>query len=57
VIFGDVIAEQSKGSYIYSSSRLVTVLGIENLIVVETKDAVLVAHQDKSQEIKKLLNS
>ncbi|ENW98058.1 mannose-1-phosphate guanylyltransferase/mannose-6-phosphate isomerase [Acinetobacter modestus] len=55
VIFGDVIAEQSKGSYIYSSSRLVTVLGIENLIVVETKDAVLVAHQDKSQEIKKIV--
>ena len=56
VIFGDVIAEQSYRNYIYSSSRLVTVLGIENLIVVETKDAVLVAHQDKSQEIKKIVD-
>lgn len=56
VIFGDVIVEQSHCNYIYSSSRLVTVLGIENLIVVETKDAVLVAHQDKSQEIKKIVD-
>ena len=52
VIFGDVLAEQSQRNYIYSSSRLVTVLGVENLIIVETKDAILVAHQDKSQEIK-----
>lgn len=55
VIFGDVLAEQSQRNYIYSSSRLVTVLGVEDLIVVETKDAVLIAHQDKSQEIKKVV--
>ncbi len=55
VIFGDVLAEQSQRNYVYSSSRLVTVLGVENLIIVETKDAILVAHQDKSQEIKKVV--
>lgn len=55
VIFGDVLAEQSQCNYIYSSSRLVTVLGIKNIIVVETKDAVLIAHQEKSQEIKKIV--
>lgn len=55
VIFGDVITEQSRGNYIYSSSRLVTTLGVEDLIIVETKDAVLVAHQDKSQEIKNIV--
>ena len=55
VIFGDVLAEQSQRNYIHSSSRLVTVLGVENLIIVETKDAILVAHQDKSQEIKKVV--
>ena len=55
VIFGDVIAEQSQRNYIYTSSRLVTTLGVEDLIVVETKDAVLIAHQDKSQEIKKIV--
>lgn len=55
VIFGDVLIEQSQSNYIYASSRLVTVLGVGNLIVVETKDAVLVAHQDKSQEIKSIV--
>lgn len=55
VIFGDTLAEQSQRNYIYSSSRLVTVLGVEDLIIVETKDAVLIAHQDKSQEIKKVV--
>lgn len=55
VIFGDVLTEQSQSNYIYASSRLVTVLGVENLIVVETKDAVLVAHQEKSQEIKSIV--
>ncbi|MEQ1093023.1 mannose-1-phosphate guanylyltransferase/mannose-6-phosphate isomerase [Acinetobacter johnsonii] len=55
VIFGDVLAEQSQRNYVYSSSRLVTVLGVEDLIIVETKDAVLIAHQEKSQEIKKVV--
>lgn len=55
VIFGDVLTEQSQRNYIYSSSRLVTVLGIKDLIVVETKDAILIAHQDKSQDIKKIV--
>ncbi|TXH54104.1 MAG: mannose-1-phosphate guanylyltransferase/mannose-6-phosphate isomerase [Bacteroidia bacterium] len=55
VIFGDVLTEQSQGNYIYSSSRLVTALGVEDLIIVETKDAVLVAHQDKSQDIKNII--
>ena len=55
VLFGDVLTEQSQRNYIYSSSRLVTALGVDNLIVVETKDAVLIAHKDKSQEIKKIV--
>ena len=55
VIFGDVLAEQSQRNYLYSSSRLVTVLGVNDLIIVETKDAVLIAHKYKSQEIKKIV--
>lgn len=55
VIFGDVIVEQSQGNYIHSSSRLLAVLGVEDMIIVETKDAVLIVHQDKSQEIKKIV--
>jgi len=48
---GDVIAIDSQGSYAHAR-RLVALVGVENLIVVETDDAVLVAHKDKVQEVK-----
>ncbi|MDH1706017.1 mannose-1-phosphate guanylyltransferase/mannose-6-phosphate isomerase [Acinetobacter johnsonii] len=52
VIFGDVIAEKSQRNYIHSSSRLIAALGVDDLIIIETKDAVLVTRQDKTEEIK-----
>ena len=52
---GDVIAEDSQGCYLYSESRLVAVVGLENHVVIETKDAVLVAPQDRVQDVKKLV--
>jgi len=48
---GDVIAIDSQNSYTHAR-RLVALVGVENLIVVETDDAVLVAHQDKVQQVK-----
>jgi len=48
---GDVIAIDSLGSYAHAR-RLVALVGVENLIVVETDDAVLVAHKDKVQQVK-----
>ncbi|OUY06683.1 mannose-1-phosphate guanylyltransferase/mannose-6-phosphate isomerase [Acinetobacter populi] len=55
VIHGDVITVNSQNSYIYGESRLVGLLGVENLVVIETKDAVLVANKDKVQDIKKIV--
>lgn len=55
VLKGDVIIEDCSRNLIYSEHRLVAAVGIEDLIVVETKDAVLVCHKDKSQEIKKIV--
>lgn len=55
VVKGDVITQNSKDCYIHSSHRLVATVGLENHIVVETRDSVLVAHKDKSQEIKKIV--
>jgi mannose-1-phosphate guanylyltransferase / mannose-6-phosphate isomerase len=49
---GDVILEQTTNSLVYSSNRLVSVVGLNNLIIVETADAVLVADRASSQEIK-----
>lgn len=51
-IRGDVLTQNTTNSYIYSQNKLVATVGVENLIVVETKDAVLVAHKDKVQDVK-----
>lgn len=56
-LLGDVIATDTRGSYVRADSRLVATLGIENLIVVETPDAVLVASRDKSQDVKDIVET
>ncbi|GAA5000586.1 mannose-1-phosphate guanylyltransferase/mannose-6-phosphate isomerase [Acinetobacter puyangensis] len=57
VIHGDVITVKSENNYIYGESRLVSLLGVDNLVVIETKDAVLVANKDKVQDIKKIVET
>jgi mannose-1-phosphate guanylyltransferase len=56
VIVGDVITEQTADSYIYTQDKLVSTVGVDNLVIVETKDAVLVAHKDKVQDVKNVVN-
>jgi mannose-1-phosphate guanylyltransferase/mannose-6-phosphate isomerase len=55
VLRGDVIAEDTSGCYIHAGSRLVATVGLRDHVVVETKDAVLVAPRDKAQEVKALV--
>jgi mannose-1-phosphate guanylyltransferase/mannose-6-phosphate isomerase len=52
---GDVIAEDSSGCYLYSTERLVATVGLRDHVVVETKDAVLVAPKDRVQDVKNLV--
>ena len=54
-IEGRIIARQSKNCYIKSQKRLIVGLGIKNLIVVETDDAILVANKEHSQNIGNLI--
>jgi mannose-1-phosphate guanylyltransferase/mannose-6-phosphate isomerase len=56
VTTGDVIASNSKNSLMYSSSRLVSAVGVDNLIIIETADAVLVADRKNSQDVKHIVN-
>ena len=53
---GDVIFEDSRNTLVHASGRLVTTLGVDNVVVVETADAVLVADRERSQDVKKLVN-
>ena len=55
LIRGDVILESSNDNLIYSNHRLVTVLGVDNLVIVETADAILVANRNDSQNVKKIV--
>ncbi|MDW8257962.1 MAG: mannose-1-phosphate guanylyltransferase/mannose-6-phosphate isomerase, partial [Gammaproteobacteria bacterium] len=55
-VFGDVLAHDTRNCYLYAEDRLVAAVGLENHVVVETKDAVLVAPRDRVQEVKKLVD-
>lgn len=52
VQIGDVLTDQVNNSYIHAQNRLVAAVGVDDLVVVETVDAVLVAHRDKVQNVK-----
>ncbi|MBN1630605.1 MAG: cupin domain-containing protein [Thermoleophilia bacterium] len=52
---GDVILEDTRDTLVHADSRLVTVLGADGLVVVETADAVLVASKDKTEDLKRLV--
>lgn len=51
-VHGDVYAHDSHGNLLHSQSRMVAAVGVNNLIVVETPDAVLVADKSRAQEVK-----
>jgi mannose-1-phosphate guanylyltransferase / mannose-6-phosphate isomerase len=55
VAHGDVIIEDSDGCYLHSESRLVAAVGLKDHVVVETKDAVMVAPKSRVQDVKKLV--
>ena len=52
---GKVIIEESKNCYIRSEGRLIVGINLSNLVVVETKDAILVSNKDSSQKVKKIV--
>ena len=55
VIQGDTFQADTTNSLIYASSRMVSAVGVDNLVIVETADAVLVADRSQSQHVKKIV--
>jgi mannose-1-phosphate guanylyltransferase/mannose-6-phosphate isomerase len=55
VLQGDVLTHDTHDCYVHSTSRLVAAVGMENHIIVETKDAILVAPKDRVQDVKDLV--
>lgn len=56
VLRGATVVQDTNNCYVHASHRLVAVLGVEDLIVVETADAVIVVHKDRSQDVKQLVD-
>lgn len=52
---GDVISHDSQNSYVYAESGLVTTVGVKDLVVVQTRDAVLIADRNQVQDVKKVV--
>jgi mannose-1-phosphate guanylyltransferase/mannose-6-phosphate isomerase len=54
---GDVITTDSRNTLVQATSRLVSLVGVSNLVVIETPDAVLVADRTRSQDVKAIVNA
>ncbi|AMB87549.1 mannose-1-phosphate guanyltransferase [Pseudomonas agarici] len=52
---GEVVTHSARNNYVYSEDRLMALVGVEDLLVVETPDAILVAHKDHAQEVKHIV--
>ena len=55
VIEGEVISQNTKNSFLSSQNRLITAIGLEDVAVVETSDAILVANKHQSQKVKNIV--
>ncbi len=56
VTFGDTVCIDARDSYLHAGSRLLAAIGVTDLVVVETADAVLVASKDRVQDVKKVVD-
>jgi len=56
ILRGDVISVDTRDTYVDAATRLVSTVGVDNLVVVETADAVLVATKDRVQDVKTVVN-
>jgi mannose-1-phosphate guanylyltransferase/mannose-6-phosphate isomerase len=53
---GDVISTDSKNNYVFSRNRLVSLVGLEDIVVVDTEDAILIANKEKVQGVKNIVS-
>lgn len=56
VFCGDVVLQDSNNNYIYAETGLVAAVGVTDLVIVQTKDAILVMDKDSSQDVKKIVD-
>jgi len=57
VMIGHVLDENSKNSFVYASSKLVATIGLDDIVLVETEDAILACKKDNTQDVKKIFDT
>lgn len=53
---GDALAINTTNSVVYSGKKLVAAVGVDNLVIVETPDAIMVCNKDKAQDVKLIVD-
>lgn len=56
VLSGDVLVYDSHNCLVHGNGKLVSVIGLEDIVVVETKDATMIVHKDRVQDVKQVVN-
>ena len=56
VVSGDVLVHDSHNCLVHGNGKLVSVIGLDNIVVVETKDATMIVHKDRVQDVKQVVN-
>jgi mannose-1-phosphate guanylyltransferase len=56
VVIGDVILHKTKNTYVRTDEKLVATIGVNDLIIIDTKDAILIANKNAVQEVKEIVN-
>lgn len=57
VVKGDVMLHDSRNCLVHGNGKLVSVIGLDDIVVVETKDAMMVTHRDRAQDVKKMVSA
>lgn len=56
VIVGDIFTQNTSDSYLYSPKKFAAVVGVDNVIVINTSDTLLVCHKEKAQDVKSIID-
>lgn len=56
VLKGEVFCHNSRDLYVHSDDKMIATVGVSDLVIINTKDAVLVAHKDQTQDVKHIVN-
>ena len=57
IIKGNVVTIETKNSIIQATDKLIATVGLEDIIIVDTKDALLICNKDNTQDVKKIIEN